>query len=394
MKPTIEELESRRKSFCSKMNENYPDWDTALFADKVNQYYFTGTMQDGLLIIRRDGSYSYYVRQSYYRAVDESPLKNIFLMKSYRDIAEKDGKKLGKVFIEMEVLPYIFIERLKKYFEISSLQSLDMTIRMLRAVKSEYELYWMKESGKQHDKLLAEIVPGLLKEGMSEPELYGMIYENMIKLGYQGLSRFSAFQTEIPFGQIGFGTSILYPASFDGPSGGLGMCAAVPAVGNPQVKLKKGDLVLVDLGYGVNGYHTDKTQLYMFGAKPSSEIADIQRKCIDTELRTAEMLVAGAVPSEIYNKIINGLDPAMKENFMGYGAHQPKFIGHGIGLTVDEMPVIADKFTMPLENNMTLAIEPKRGMKDVGMIGVEDTFIVTADGGKSITGRPANIIVV
>jgi Xaa-Pro aminopeptidase len=132
----------------------------------------------------------------------------------------------------------------------------------------------------------------------------------------------------------------------------------------------------------------------MFGAEPSEKIKDIQRKCIDIELKTAEMMLPGAVPSEIYSKIISGLSDDMKENFMGFGAHGPKFIAHGIGLTVDEMPVIADKFDEPLEENMTFAIEPKKGVKGFGMAGVEDTFAVTANGGRIITGSPKEIIVV
>jgi len=64
-----------------------------------------------------------------------------------------------------------------------------------------------------------------------------------------------------------------------------------------------------------------------------------------------------------------------------------KFPGHGIGLVIDEVPVIAEKFKDPLEENMTLAIEPKKGIQGVGMVGVENTFIVTKKGGKCITGE-------
>lgn len=71
---------------------------------------------------------------------------------------------------------------------------------------------------------------------------------------------------------------------------------------------------------------------------------------------------------------MDGLDDNFRKNFMGFGENQVRFLGHDIGLVIDEMPVIAEKFKDPLEENMTLAIEPKKGIKGVGMVGVENTF--------------------
>ncbi|MDR1695405.1 MAG: aminopeptidase P family N-terminal domain-containing protein, partial [Endomicrobium sp.] len=238
MELTAEELALRRGKFCLRMNEKYESWDSALFVSKVNQYYLTGTMQDALLIIRKDGSYSYHIRKSFERASKESLLTNIFPMRTYRDAAQNGGKELGNVYIESDIIPFTVTERLKKYFDIKSVGAMDQVIMHIRSIKSPYELYWMEQSGKIHDKLLTEIIPGILKEGMSEAEFYGAVYEKMMQNGYQGISRFSAFQTELPFGQIGFGETTLFPSSFNGPSGGLGMSPAVPVGGNPNVKLK------------------------------------------------------------------------------------------------------------------------------------------------------------
>jgi Xaa-Pro aminopeptidase len=77
---------------------------------------------------------------------------------------------------------------------------------------------------------------------------------------------------------------------------------------------------------------------------------------------------------------------------MGYGNRQVKFLGHGIGLEIDEFPVIAKGFDSPLQENMVLALEPKKGIKDVGMVGIENTFIVTPSGGKCITGFNRGLI--
>jgi len=71
---------------------------------------------------------------------------------------------------------------------------------------------------------------------------------------------------------------------------------------------------------------------------------------------------------------------------MGFGDRRANFLGHGVGLQIDELPVLADGFDEPLEAGMVLALEPKKGIPSVGMVGIEDTFIVTPEGGRSITG--------
>jgi Xaa-Pro aminopeptidase len=216
----------------------------------------------------------------------------------------------------------------------------------------------------------------------------------MIKHGYQGISRFSMFQTEMIVGQIGFGESSLYPTSFDGPGGAYGMYPAVPLVGSRTRKLRKGDSVFVDIAFGMNGYHSDKTQIYLFGGKPTDETVKAHRGCMEVQKNLAEKLKPGAIPSKLYNSIMDGLDIDFKQNFMGFGGRQVRFLGHGVGLHIDEMPVIANGFHEPLAENMVISLEPKKGIADVGMVGVEDTYIVTPDGGKCITGGGRDIILI
>ena len=70
---------------------------------------------------------------------------------------------------------------------------------------------------------------------------------------------------------------------------------------------------------------------------------------------------------------------------MGFGGNQVRFLGHGIGLVIDEFPAIAKKIDYPLKENMVIAIEPKKGIKGVGLVGIENTFQVTPEGGKRLT---------
>jgi Xaa-Pro aminopeptidase len=390
------------------MNRRCPDWDTAILIDSVNQYYLTGTIQDGMAVIRKDsavpeGSRLYYgVRRSFARAALESPLfretgnvsEELLPMVSYRDMADKIGSDLGRVYLEGDTLPTAVLERLKKYFSFSGRPAfLDAVIRGVRSVKSPAEIELIRRSGEAHRLLLEERVPAILREGMTEAEFAGELSAEMYRLGYQGLTRFHQIQAEMSIGQIGFGTNSLYPSLFDGPGGAKGHGPASPLSADGERRLKKGDAVFADIGFGVRGYHSDKTQVYVFGAEPPEAFAKAHQFCMDLQKALAERLVPGAVPSELYRDILGSLGEAELDCFMGVdNRHRVKFLGHGIGLDIDELPVIAKGFDEPLEENIVLALEPKKGVPGIGMSGVEDTYIVTPRGGLCVTGGGREII--
>lgn len=154
------------------------------------------------------------------------------------------------------------------------------------------------------------------------------------------------------------------------------------------------DQVFVDIGFGMNGYHSDKTQVYLFGGSLSDEAVKAHRGCMEVQKRLAESLKPGAVPSELYRLATEKLDADFLRNFMGFGTRRVKFLGHGVGLHIDELPVIANGFTEPLTENMVIALEPKKGVPGKGMVGVEDTYVVTPKGGRCITGGGCDIMLV
>ena len=388
------ELEARMKRFRDKMDKSNPEWRIAVIFSKINMYYFTGTMQDGMLLIPRDKEATLWVRRSYERALDESAFSNIKPMESFRDAAASVGKLPDTVYMETEVVPLALYQRFRKHFPFDFVKSADMQIAAVRAVKSSYEISLMEQSGKIHQQALEMRVPQMLKEGMSEAELAGELFSALIEEGHHGVSRFRMFDTEMLLGQIGFGESSIYPSYFNGPGGNYGMSPAVPLLGSRERKLKKGDLVFVDVGCGVEGYHTDKTMIYMFGKPLSQEAIDAHQRCIEIQNEMAAMLKPGEIPSQIYRTVMNKLGAEFLRNFMGYGNRSVKFLGHGIGLQIDEFPVIAEGFDEPLEEGMAIALEPKKGIENIGMVGVENTFLVTPDGGRCITGANPGLICV
>jgi Xaa-Pro dipeptidase len=389
-----QELTARLNKLLVTLRQDPRGFDTALVYNRINQYYFTGTMQDSLLVLRRDGFVALFVRKSAERARQESPLAIVRPIATYRDMLASLPGDLGVTYLETETLSVAALDRLKKYFTFAAIHPLDGIITRQRAVKSPGELALIRESGRQHRQLMEAVIPGLLREGMSEADLLADLYASMIRLGHHGVSRFSMPQLEIVAGQLGFGESSIYPTNFDGPGGMLGLSPAVPIIGSRTRLLRPGDLVFVDIGYGVEGYHSDKTQVYSFGAPPPEEAFIAHRACIGVMNKAASQLRVGANPAEIYQTAMSDLPPALAQNFMGFGQEKVKFLGHGVGLYIDEMPIIAAGYTQPLEAGMVIALEPKCGLAGLGTVGVEETFLVTPDGPECLTGGPRDIMTV
>lgn len=391
-KVPFSELNLRLKRFRAIMNAHNREWKLAVIFNKINLYYLTGTMQEGMLLIPRDDEAVFWVRRSYERAMNESLFPKVRPMDSFRDAAANFESIPGIVYIETEFIPLAFLQRFQKHFPFQEALPLDVQIAYARAVKSDYELDLMKKSGELHRIVLEESVPKLLYDGMSEVDLVGVLYAEMLRKGHHGVARFGMFDTEIAIGHIAFGESSLYPTSFNGPGGNYGMSPAVPLIGNRDRKLQTGDLVFIDIGFGVEGYHTDKTLTYIFGKEPDKSVLQEHNLCLDIQSHLAEQLKPGAIPSKIYENTMSKLPSAFLRNFMGFGSRQVKFLGHGIGLVIDEIPVIASGIDSPLEENMVIALEPKKGIENIGMVGIENTFIVTPQGGQCITGNSRGLV--
>jgi len=394
---SLQELLLRREKFIALMNSRFPRWNCAVFMESVNKYYFTATIQDGVLLIQRDGSLIYGVRRSLERALDESPLpqKEIVGISTYRDLAQTLGSNLGEVYVEGDTMPIVTRERLAKYFTMDNIGFLDSVVRTVRSVKSPYEIEAIRQSAQAHRKLLEENVPALLREGMTEHEFLGELSREMFRMGYQGMARFHQFQIDINIGQVGFGTNSLVPTWFDGPGGCRGNGPWAPYSGDADRKLKKGDTVFVDIAFGMRGYHSDKTQVYFFGGEPPQDFLSAHCFCIDVQKQIAQMLKTGEIPSKIYETVMASIPKERQDCFMGVSPnHRVKFLGHGVGLNIDEFPVIAKGFDESLEENMVIALEPKYAVAGTGMAGVEDTYLVTKQGGECLTGGGRNIIMV
>jgi Xaa-Pro aminopeptidase len=386
MQVPASELTARLARFRAEMDRRSPGWSLAAITEKINLYYFTGTIQDGLLLIPRDGEAVFWVRKSYERARCESLFPDIRPMNSYRDAAAANGPAKGPAYIELDFVTLAQYGRMQKHFAFPSPPlALDVQVAAVRAVKSPYELALMEKAGKIHRHVLEDLALSLLCEGIDEVTLTADLYKVMVNEGHQGIIRFGMWN-EMLLGQIGFGTSSIAPTCVDTPGGVAGLHPAVPMAGNRDRKLARGDLVVIDIGCGFEGYQTDKTQSYMFGASIPDAAIRVHEQCVAVQDEVSSMLKPGAIPSEIYATVMAGLTLEFRDGFMGYGKNTVKFLGHGIGLHIDESPVIAAGFDEPLQEGMVFAVEPKKGIAGVGLVGIENTFVVTPQGGRSLTG--------
>jgi len=388
------ELTSRHERFTQMMDNTHSNWELCAITGGLNMYYLTGTMCDGVLLIKRGGGTTLWVRRSYDRSVLESEIDDIRPMKSFRDIAEVLTPLPETLYLDTANASLEWYYLLRKHLSFENVLSLDNVILNTRAVKSEYEQNIMRRAGKATDRIYREELPALLHNGISEVDLGAELFSLFLKNGFHGLSRFSMRNVDSILGHVAFGESPLYPSAFNGASGVNGLCPAVPVLGNRDRHLQEGDLIYIDLGVGIDGYHIDKTIVLSYKRPQPKHVDEAHQHCLELERLAASMLKPGMIPADIYNTVTSAVKSEYKTCFMGAAGRTVPFIGHGVGLHIDEMPVIAKSINTPLELDMTIAIEPKIGLDGIGMVGSENTYLVTENGGISLTGQQRELDVI
>ena len=370
--------------------------DGALLLDPLNMYYYTGTIQQGLVCIPAAGEPVLLVRRSYERAQLETPVRRLVALKGFSQLAPifaELGLAAGTLGLAETALPVAAFRALTKALPEAAFVDISDSLGMVRAVKSDYEIDCIRTAGELHGRVFAAI-PAMLREGMTEWELGSAIHRQMMALGYTGITRFTASGAELFLGIVSFGESGNYPTASVGPGGQTGLSPAFPSVGGTR-KLGRGEPVFIDVGFGYEGYFTDMTRIFSLGPPPAAAL-DAHATCLDIQEAVRRRLVPGAIPSRIYREVFDEfvLARGFAEHFMGFGGNQVPFLGHGIGLAIDEFPAIAGKIHTPLEANMVIALEPKKGLAGIGLVGVENTFLVADQGGEKLTPGTDEIVIV
>ncbi|CCO24901.1 M24 family metallopeptidase [Maridesulfovibrio hydrothermalis] len=393
------ELEARWAKCRRFLAEVAPDAGGMLCFSRLQIYYLSGSFVNGAVWLPLEGEPVLFVRRSISRARIESTCRNIVPFKSFKDIsplAREAGQPLSDIIgAETAGLTWQLGEMLTSRMPEVKFVPGDKVLALARAVKSEWELEIMRRVGELHNIALYDVLPEVLDPGISEMEVSKYIWNIFFELGHEGHMRMQTFGEEIFLGHVSAGDSGIYPSSFNGPLGLRGVHPVSPYMGSAEKMWDMNSPLSVDAGFVLEGYHTDKTQVYWAGSKDSipKEVLDAQLFCQDMQTLAAENLKPGVIVSDIYSMLIEQAQKyGYTDGFMGIGECKVPFIGHGIGLTVDGFPPIAKGFDLPIEEGMVFALEPKQGIAGVGMVGVENTFEVTKDGGRCITGDDFDII--
>lgn len=351
--------------------------DCALVLQNSDLFYFSGTAQQATLYVPVDGDAVLMVKKNFQRAADESPVERIVPVKSPRDVAAIVGHP-RVIGMELDVMPASVYLGMARTFEKSTIVDVSRAIRSIRAVKSDYEIGIIRRCAELSDRLAA-FVPTVLLPGMSEIELAALIEAEARRLGHQGLVRMRSWNGELFYGHIMAGASAAVPSSLASPTGGMGTTPAFPQ-GSGYHVIREHEPVLVDVAFAHMGYISDHTRIYAVGGL-SDDLLAAHNAMLEIQELLKHEAVPGASAGDLYNMATDLAERlGYEDNFMGSGSGRIRFVGHGVGIELDEYPVIAKGQGMVLKEGMVVAIEPKAVFPGRGVVGIENTHLVTAGG--------------
>jgi Xaa-Pro aminopeptidase len=370
--------------------------DGALIVQNSDLYYFSGTIQQSHLYVPAEGKPLLMVRKSLARARAESAIEDIIPLtspKQITDILNDHGipipRRLG---LELDVLPVNLFRLYELIFEGPDAWDVSPTIRSLRAIKSENEIDIIAQAAKLSDQVAAH-TSKIIREGMTELELAGMVEAHARKLGHQGIVRMRVFGGELFYGHLLCGASAAVPSYLASPTGGTAVNPAV-AQGAGFARIVPNEPILLDYVFALNGYISDHTRIFALGSLPD---ALLSAHGVMLEIQEQIKLAAkpGVPVCKLYDLGIKlAAEAGYSNHFMGAESNRIKFIGHGVGLELDEYPILAKGQEMPLAENMVIALEPKLIFPGKGVVGIENTHVVTQDGLKQLGRYPDEITII
>lgn len=385
------EVDARIQTFQTTLDQL--GLDGALIIHHTNLFYLSGTSQSSHLFIPRTGKPLLMVRKSYERACKESPIEEILDVKSLKmipDILKERGFTLDTLGLELDVIPYNTWLFYGKIFKDTTFSDISDALKRIRTVKSEYEIGLLQGACSVLDQVFAE-VPSWLREGMTEIELASLFEAGMRKRGYGGCSKMRAFNQDFFMGNVATGASGAAPTYFDGPVGGCGLTPANNPHGAGWKPIGRTEVVYIDYTCVINGYTADGARMFVIG-----DVSERLRAAHTAALTIQKELVAvikpGMICEDVFAKSAELAESmGLADHFMGIGNDRVRFIGHGVGLELDEYPIFAKGVKMPLAEGMTFALEPKFVFAE-GAIGTENTYVLRASGPQALTHASEDII--
>ncbi len=365
------EIKARLSRFAESLSRE--GIDCALIVQNVDRLYYSGTIQDGVLLAGSPSGPVLFVRRTLSRAREESPLDTIIAMTKLSDVCEyiKDtGLNRGRIGIEIDVLPVKLYRALVESLPDVSFVDISTIVRMQRAVKSNFEIELLNESGRRFDRVF-EKLGEILSPGMSEYQIYMRFISLLLEEGSSLTIRTRTFNMEAEQRYIVSGENAAKHSAMDSPSAcGTGVTIAFPS-GASHRKVGSNEPLLIDAVFVHEGYIVDCTRIFAFGdLEPALKHAHaVSHTCHELFCEAVE---SGTEIPDIYREINTYVDNQQPGGIFMGGV---RFIGHGVGLELDEFPIITERFEGELMPGMAVAFEPKFIFPG-GAVGYENTYII------------------
>lgn len=227
-------------------------------------------------------------------------------------------------------------------------------IRPLRGLKTSTELDLLQQAADLNAAAYYEIEP-LIKAGVSEKRI--------------------AFELEYALRRLGGEDRAFDFVVASGPRG------AMPHGVASERLLETGDLVTIDFGTRVAGYHSDETLTLGVG-----KVDNDLRQVFDIVLKAHDLAMAAAAPGVV----ISDLDAVARDHIVaaGYGDYFGHGLGHGVGLDIHEYPTVSGRCFDHLQEGMVITIEPGIYLPGRGGVRIEDTIVITESGSRALTKIP------
>jgi Xaa-Pro dipeptidase len=353
--------------------------DCALLIEASDLVYLTGVMADAHLLVPADGEPILLVRRSLERVQADSPLEDVRPFRSFKELppllTELGARRIG---LELDVLPAARYLRYRDLLPDAELVDVSDVLAGVRAVKSTWELTMIGKAAEQVAAAFAA-APALVAEQPTDRAIQIELEHLMRQAGHQGPLRFRGLNGQMFYGAVLAGPDGAIAPWADTPLGGPGPSAAV-GKGPGGWEIRDGDAVTVDLVGGWEGYLADATRTFFRGT-PNPQLAEALAVCESILAALEELMVPGTPAEQLY---LRGLELATEAGFgdhwMGHGPGRVRFVGHGVGLEINERPFLAQGFTDPLAFGNVIAVEPKLVFPGLGAVGVENTYAVDRDG--------------
>ena len=368
--------------------------DGSLILQKTDLFYFAGTAQQGWLYVPAAGAALLMIFKDVDRARLESPLAVLSLVspKKIPEILREMGCPAPTVLgMELDVLPTNLYFQYAAIFKEAKIVDVATEIRLIRAVKSTYEVELLRQAAALSDQLAAK-VPELLHEGMTEVALAGQLEGYARGLGHQGIVRMRLWGSELFYGHLLSGAEAAVPSYLASPTGGRGVSPLI-SQGAGYKLLGRNEPILVDYVFALNGYISDHTRIFSIGPV-ADDLARAHQAMLDLQAEIATIARPGVLAGDLYETMVErATAQGYGEYFMGVGERKIRFTGHGVGLELDEYPFIAKGQQLPLAAGMIIALEPKVVLPGKGVVGIENPHLVTDQGLVSL-GRYTDAITI